>query len=686
LSETQNIKRQAIRQKQSNMNDKADLTNNNQSHVQNLTLGGLIVTLGIVYGDIGTSPLYVLRAIVAGLPELMEGFSLGALSCVFWTLTLQTTIKYVVITLRADNKGEGGIFSLYALLRKKKIKENGVEKKRMIPVMLAIIGASALIADGIITPSITVVSAVEGLKAFNSETQVLPIVFAIIAFLFLIQQFGTDFVGKSFGPIMFFWFLMLGVLGLINIMVYPAIIKAFSPHYAYRLLTAYPHGFLILGAVFLCTTGAEALYSDLGHCGLANIPSSWIYVKTCLILNYLGQGAWILMHVETITPEINPFFAMMPQKFLMIGIILSTMAAVIASQALISGSYTIFSEAILFNFWPKMRIKYPTNIKGQMYIPAVNWMLCVCCMFVIGYFQESAKMEAAYGLSITITMLMTTCLLSYYMRDNGISLPVVAFFFTVYLSIESSFLIANLFKFMHGGWLTVLLAGLIASVMYVWFEAREIKKKFTRFETIRKYYEIIEDMRNDTSIPKYSTNLVYLTRADRKTDVEYKIIYSLINKHPKRADIYWLVHVHILDDPHTSDYYVESLIPNLFFRIEFRIGFRVNPRINLFLRQVIQDMIKRNEVDITSRYESLKKHHVPGDFRFVLIDRIPNVDIDFSPFERLIMHVYGILKKISITEVKAFGLDTSNVTVEEVPMSVDIKFEKKLTRINPTEA
>jgi len=631
-----------------------------KGQISSISAGGLLVTLGIVFGDIGTSPLYVMRAIVAGADTISENFILGGLSCVFWTLTLQTTVKYIIITLRADNKGEGGIFSLFALIR----------KRAKWAYLFAIIGGCTLLADGIITPSITIVSAVEGLRNISPRIPILPIVIIIITGIFIIQRFGTRFIGGSFGPIMFLWFFMLGSLGLIQVLQYPSIIKALDPHYAYLFLVKFPHGFLLLGAVFLCTTGAEALYSDLGHVGLRNIRISWIYVKIALLLNYLGQGAWIINNADSISDGTNPFFAIMPSWFLIIGIILSTAAAIIASQALISGSYTLISEAISLNFWPKIKIKYPTNVKGQLYISSINWMLYFACLFVVIFFQESSNMQAAYGLSITITMLMTTILLSIYLYYKKVPVLFIVPFLAVYLTIEGAFLAANLHKFVSGGWFTILVGGILFMIMYVWFNGRKIKNRFIEFVRVDKYYDVIKDINLDASIPKYATNLVFLTKANRSTDIESKVIYSILNKQPKRADVYWLVHVDILDEPHILEYRITQLIPNLLIKIDFKIGFKVQPRVNLFFRQVIEEMAKNNEVDLLSRYDSLRKFGVMGDFRFVVIDRIQNFDFDFPANDQFIMDMYDILKRFGISEVRSLGLDTSNVSVETVPLSV----------------
>ncbi len=639
--------------------------------INKLSAAGLLITLGIVYGDIGTSPLYVLKAIIAGSSVLNEINIFGAISCVIWTLTLQSTVKYIIITLRADNKGEGGIFSLFALIR----------KRAKWAYIFAIIGGCSLLADGIITPSITVTSAIEGLRIFSSEVKVIPIVVIIISFLFFIQKFGAKFLGKSFGPMMFIWFLMLAVLGISQIITYPTIFHAFNPYYAYKFLTDNPNGFLLLGAVFLCTTGAEALYSDLGHCGIKNIRITWIFVKTALILNYLGQGAWILSNNEGLVRASNPFFAIMPSWFLITGIIISTIAAIIASQALISGSFTLISEAISLNFWPKIKIKYPTDVKGQMYISSINWMLYFSCLFVIFYFNgESSNMEAAYGLSITITMLMTTILLGAFLHHHHIPKYLVAIFLLVYLSIEGSFLIANLNKFIHGGWVSLFIASMLFVVMYIWFHGRRIKNSFIEFVNIDKHLEVLKSLHSDESIPKCSTNLVYITRADKKSEIESKILYSIFNKQPKRADVYWLVHVAIVDEPFEMSYKVNQLIPRILYRVDLNLGFKIQPRVNLYFKQVIQEMAMNNEIDISSHYHSLRHFNIKADFKFIIIDRIQNYDFDFAPFKQFVMDMYSFIKKFGISEVRSLGLDTSNVLIEQVPLIIDQKINAELVR------
>ena len=623
--------------------------------LKKLSLAGVLVTLGIVFGDIGTSPLYVMQAIVAAGPHTAD-FIIGAISCIIWTLTLQTTVKYVIITLRADNKGEGGILALFALLR----------QKRHSVYLLAMLGASALLADGVITPSITVLSAVEGLGSVYPGISIIPIVLVILAFLFLFQQFGTSFIGKSFGPIMVVWFSMLAIIGIHHISDYPAIFKAFNPYYAIKLLAENPTGILILGAVFLCTTGAEALYSDLGHCGVKNIRISWLFVKVSLILNYLGQGAWIIAQPEGTLP--NPFFATMPSWFIVPGVIIATAAAVIASQALISGSFTIISEAITLNFWPKVQVKYPTSIKGQLYIPSVNWLLFGACAIIVIGFQHSSNMEAAYGLSITLTMIMTTFLMFFYLRMRHVKSWLVWLFLSAYMVIEFTFLVANLHKFPAGGWLTILLASIIFFVMFVWNKARLTKKRFTEFIPICNFAEVLTDLRHDKEVPKSASNLVYITRAEHVGDVEAKILYSILNKQPKRADRYWLIRINISNEPFTKKYKVTAVIPGVLYRVDFYIGFKVNARVNRFFNHVVTELVNNKEISLISNYQSLQRHGINGDFKFIVIDRIPTVDIELTSFERFIMNTYDVLKKFSITSVKGYGLDTSNVTVEQVPL------------------
>lgn len=639
--------------------------------ISKLSFAGLLVTLGIVFGDIGTSPLYTVRAIVDNAKTFNELLVYGSLSCVFWTLTLQTTIKYVLITLNADNNGEGGIFSLFALIR----------RKSTWAAILTMIGGGALLADGVITPAITVTSSIEGLRLFNPDIPVIPIVLIIFAIIFFMQQFGTNFVGVAFGPMMVVWFVMLGILGFSQIILHPHILHALSPVYAIRFLGQYPGGFILLGAVFLCTTGAEALYSDLGHCGKANIRISWIFVKTTLVLNYFGQGAWLMMHY-TPGSDVTPFFAIMPKWFLLAGIIISTAASVIASQALISGSFTLISEAVSLNFWPKIKIINPTYVRGQVYLPFVNWSLFLMCSIVVLVFRESSNMEAAYGLAITITMIMTTLLLSYYLYQKGVDKRIAGLLLVVFLTIEGSFLISNLNKFQYGGWFTLMLAALYFLIMFSWYFGRKIKNRHISFSNLGNYLEQFKDLRKDQTVPKYATNLVYIIKANRQDQVESKVIYSIFNKQPKRADKYWLLHVDRVDEPNRFDYKVNHIIPGVLIRVDFHIGFKVDPKINLYFREIIEDLVQSGEIKLESGYDSLKKHGFPGDFKFVLIERIMLRDFKLTKTENFILALRSLVRHISIPEERALQLDSTNTIVELVPIIVNQPVE---TRISPVK-
>jgi KUP system potassium uptake protein len=641
-----------------------------------LTFGGLLITLGIIYGDIGTSPLYVMKAIL-GKHIIDADIVLGGISCVFWTLTLQTTIKYVLITLSADNHGEGGIFALYALVKKTKI------KWLIVP---AIIGGSALLADGIITPPISVSSAIEGIKTYYPSINTVPIVIAILFVLFTIQQFGTKLVGKFFAPMMLIWFTMLAVLGVIQIIHHPEVFKAINPYYAYRLLSIHPDGFFVLGFVFLCTTGAEALYSDMGHCGRKNIRISWIFVKSALVLNYFGQAAFLIHHegqtLQGLGGNGNPFYLIMPNWFQPIGIVIATLAAVIASQALISGSFTLINEAMRLNFWPKVKIKYPTEVKGQLYIPSINWLLFFGCVGIVLHFEESGKMEHAYGLAIVLCMIMTTILLNFYLIMKRVKLYFMVPLITIYLAIEISFLIANVTKFAEGGYVTLIIASVLILIMTIWFLAKKINKNYTKVIKIEDYKKVLMELSEDLSIPKYATHLVYMTNASRVDELEEKVIYSILQKRPKRADIYWFVHVNILTEPYKTQYKVTEIAKDDIYRVDFNLGFREPTKINLMFREVIRDMVKKGEVDITSRYESLNKNNIIGDFKFVLSEKFLSNDNDLRWHENIIMNSYFFIKKLSLSEERAFGLDSSSVKIEKFPMVLHAPENIGLTRVH----
>ena len=629
---------------------------------------GLLVALGIIFGDIGTSPLYVFNAII-GSKTVSEQLITGSLSCIIWTLTLQTTIKYVILTLKADNRGEGGIFSLYALVRR---------RKKWL-VLAAMIGGAALLADGMITPPISITSAIEGLRQIpsfsNIEQQtIVLIVLGIITIIFFLQQFGTASIGKLFGPIMLIWFLMLAVLGLLHFLDDWHIFKALNPYYAFDLLINYPKGFWILGAVFLCTTGAEALYSDLGHCGRGNIRVSWIFVKSCLIINYVGQGAWLLANYQGQgfdVSQLNAFYGIMPDGFRIIGIVIATAAAIIASQALISGSFTLISEAMRLNLWPKVKIRYPSEERGQVYIRAINFLLYFGCVAVVLYFQRSSRMEGAYGLAITLCMIATSILFANFLVLRRAKPILVYLYLAVYFTIEISFLTANLEKFPHGGYVASIVGGLLFFTMYIWYRARRIKNRYVEFVRLETYVSKIQELSMDKTIPKFGTHVVYLTSADNPREIEHKIIYSILNKKPKRADIYWFVHVDTMDDPYTCEYKVEHIIPNDIIRVDFKLGFRIQPRIHILFRQVVEALVMNREINISSKYETAdSKAKATGDFQFIVMEKYLSHDNELPFFERIVMNFYFMLKEISLSEEKGFGLDQSNVTVEKFPLIV----------------
>lgn len=641
------------------------------SHERRVTFLTLVMTMGIVFGDIGTSPLYVMKAIINVNPNYDADYIIGAISCVIWTLTLQTTLKYVVIALRADNKGEGGILALFSLLHNSRYKWL---------YFAAIIGAAALVADGVITPAITVTTAIEGLRTFNPSTPVLPIVLIIVTLIFILQYFGTKTIGRLFGPVMTLWFLMLGVVGIACFVQYPAVAKAFNPVYAVKLLVEYPGWFFVMGAVFLCTTGAEALYADLGHCGRKNITISWGFVKIMLVLNYLGQGAWILSQPAGQLASENPFYGTMPHWFLGTGIIMATLAAIIASQALLSGSFTLFSEAIGLNFFPRVRIKYPTTVKGQLFIPMVNIFLYAGCVFTVIMFGDSSHMEAAYGLAITITMLMTTVLLCAWMSLKGVQKWLIVIFGISFLSIEGMFLMANVTKFAHGGWYTMLITAIVFSLMFVWYRATKIRGKYIEWKDINDYLPVLRDVKQDKQIPLYASNVVYISHNTAGRLIESKLIYSILNKLPKRADHYWVIRIDYTDSPDTLEYDCEIIIPDTFYMITLHLGFRVKAQVNVYFRQIVEDLQRDGLVDITSSLPSLHRHGIAGNFRFVIIHRRFSADSSCSACDRALMKFYTWLNHIAISHEAALGLDTSSVVVENVPLIIKKGDVKRIKR------
>jgi len=646
----------------------------NQIHSKRITTASLLVALGIIYGDIGTSPLYVLKAIVGDKP-IDETLVFGGVSCIFWTLVLQTTVKYIWLTLKADNEGEGGIFSLYALVRR-------YSKKLVIPTIL---GATTLLADGIITPPITVTSAIEGLGMVTPNLSVLPIVIVILSLLFFFQRFGTQSVGKAFGPMMVVWFLMLFVVGFVWILHYPSIIKALNPYYGYLLLLKYPKGFWLLGAVFLATTGAEALYSDLGHCGRKNIRITWAYVKTCLVVNYLGQAAWLMHQGQTTLSGRNPFFEIIPQWFLLPGILIATAASIIASQALISGSYTLINEAMNLNFWPRIRVKQPTDLKGQIYIPSVNNILWFGCILMVLYFETSTNMEAAYGFSITVAMMMTTILLSYFLiYRKKWNIILVILILCLFSTVEVSFFIANVAKIKQR-WMFLFFELFIFLTMYGWYYSRKILNRLTNFVDLGKYATKIVELSEDDSISKFSTHLIYLTKANNRADIEKKIINSIFARKPKRADVYWFVHINRTEHPYTLSYDVTELIDDKLIKINLNVGFRVQPRTEFFFKRIVEELVSEQELNLHMRPDGSTKYNCEPDFKFIVIEKFLSVENEFALREGLLLNFYFFLKRFGQSDQKAFGLDKSDVDIELVPLVFNSIQKIELKRIKDSK-
>ena len=640
-----------------------------------LTFLGVIITIGIIFGDIGTSVLYVMKSFVNNTNTTMnENLVLGFVSLIFWVMTLQTTTKYVMIALKADNKGEGGVFSLFALIK---------NKTRRSVAFLAMLGGATLLADGIITPAITVTSAVEGLHDIMpsiNTNDVIVLVLIIFIFIFSFQRFGTKKIGSLFGPIMSLWFLSLLFWGIKSISTRPEILKAINPKYAYQLLINYPGVFILLGAVFLCVSGAEDLYVDLGHCGRENVRMAWFSVKVCLLANYFGQAAYLLS--TNYSAAKNPFFAIVPDSFIVFQVVLATLAAIIASQSLITGSFTLISEAIKLNLFPKLMIKYPTELKGQVYVSAVNIILFICSSCVVLFFRTSSNMEAAYGLSISITMFVTTLLLSIYLykvKNNKFFALIFLMFFGIE---ELLFLYANSLKFINGGYITVIIALLIFTIMFIWYKGTEIKERESQYLTVKNYTKQLLQLSMDKNIPKYATNLVYLTGAKQEEDVDYAVLYSILNKQPKRANVYFFVHINVLDEPYKREYKVTKFSDKKILKITFNLGFRESQRVNMFMRQVIADLLENKELELQpTKYNLRGKAETVGDFRFVLIEEVLGNSNGLSSFDNFIMGLRLKLKKITVTPEKWFGLDTSVITKEAVPLNVVQTKAKKLTRV-----
>lgn len=631
----------------------------NSSHTK-VSAGALLVTLGIVFGDIGTSPLYVMAAILGEnvvTPELV----LGGLSCIFWTITILATFKYIMLTLRADNHGEGGVLSLFSLI------------KRSSPhwtIYVAMVGCSALLADGMITPAISLTASVEGLKTLNEDVPVVPIVVVILAGLFTFQQFGTDKIGKWFGPVMLVWFSMLTFLGMIALMQNLEVLQALNPKYAYNILTSHRGAWVIVGAVFLCVTGAEAMYSDLGHVGKTNIRITWIFVKTALLINYFGQGAWALDTLQGQTLDgLNPFFELMPRWFVGTGVVIASLASVVASQALISGSFSLISEAVKLDAWFKVQIMYPSKARQQIFIPMINHILFVGAVFIVLYFQTSLAMEAVYGVAITITMLTTTLLLAFYLKKrlhwDWLRVGSITLLF---VSVECFFLSANVHKLWHGAGFTILLMVLFSLTMIIYYQAKHVMLRKKKFVDIHQYEDIITDVSNDKAIPKFATNIVYLTSSFSTHRMEKQILKSIYQKQPKRADAYWLLHFNETDVPFQQEYNFHEMVRGKLFRLDFNLGYKVKPNVRDMFTHALEDLSVKGIVDLSNKYESLKKHDVTADFLFIVMRNTFNLDADSPITEVFLLNAYSILQRIEESPEQYLGIDRNSLLVEYIAL------------------
>lgn len=643
-----------------------------------MTLAGILVALGVVYGDIGTSPMYTMSSLVAGnggLQNISTDFILGSISLIFWTLTIITTTKYVLIALRADNNGEGGIFALYTLVRKK-------AKWLLIPAM---IGGATFLSDGMMTPAVTVTTAIEGLKGLNINNHVLItnqktvvlVTIIILSCLFFIQRFGTEALGKAFGPIMLLWFTSLAVAGLYRLAGDWSFLRALNPYYAFQTLIspANKNGIFILGSIFLATTGAEALYSDMGHVGRNNIYGSWPYVKICLLINYLGQGVWLNQVKDLVSYQnmdtLNPFFEMVPAPFRLAMTIIATLAAIIASQALISGSYTLVSEATKLKLLPRLRMIYPTNFKGQLYIPAVNNIIWVLCIAIVIYFQNSERMAGAYGLVITITMLMTTILLNAWLlttkHNRFLSELIIVFF----LAIETVFLISNSVKFFEGGYVTFTIACILIMIMIIWQYGELLKNDNTfhrEYVSLLAYKRQLKKLSEDDTLPLYTTNLVYLTKIHEGYKVKKDILYSILDKRPKRAKVYWFVTVNVTDNPYTTEYSVDTFGTDYMVNVQLYLGFRMEQKVNFFLRQIVNEMMIKGELPRQPQtYTTIPDRNV-GDFSFVLIQEVLSPDTQLNNIKKSIIQARLWLQRYTVTPAIWFGLSYSDVVMERVPL------------------
>jgi KUP system potassium uptake protein len=648
---------------------------------QKLSFKGILVALGLVFGDIGTSPIYVFKALI-GTEQVSADLILGGLSCIFWTLLIITSFKYVYLALKADNHGEGGIFALYARVR---------HYRARWAIFPALIGCATLMADGVITPSISISAAVEGIHRISPDLPTMPIVLVIILALFLYQPFGSRIPGQFLGYIMFVWFAVIGSLGLAQIIDNPMIIKALNPAYAYNFVANYKGqltgigGFWLLGAVFLCTTGVEALYSDMGRCGKSNIRLTWLWVLPCLLLSYLGQGAWLLKYFSgaPLSAEVRSagiLFSMVPLEWVLPMVILAVVATIVVSQALITGIFTMVNEAIQLKLWFYMRTYHPNQMRGQVYMPEVNTFLMMGSLTAVLVFQKSENMVEAYGLAIIVDILMTSLLLLHFVHMRNHSFKHALLLGLIFVPLELVFFFTNLPKIIHGGWFTLLSAAVIFLAVLVFYWARQIRKRHTNFVPFEEQQPILLDLMKDETIPRYATNLVYFVLSDDPKLIDANVMYSICRKKPKRADIYWFIHVEIANSPYVKSYKVETLIEEKAFFVRLKFGFKIEHKVNKMFREIVHKMQMSSEVDEKSHYPSLRRYDLPADFKFMLLNSRISADDQLSSFDQFVVRAYRLLKKVSVPPTQNFGLELAHVEIETIPIKVAKSVEINLVR------
>lgn len=635
-----------------------------------ITLSGLIITIGIVFGDIGTSPLYVFQALTEGGKHLDKMTIYGGASCVFWLLMLIITLKYIVYALSADNKGEGGIFALFALLKKKKIKWI---------IFPTLIGCATLLADGFITPAISISSAVEGLTYIIPDINPKPYVLIIIAMLFFVQQFGTEKLGKTFGPIMVLWFGLLMYLGVINILKNPAILEAMHPKYALDLILNSPYVAAILGGVTLCITGAETIYSDLGHCGKRNIRISWVFILACLVVNYFGQAAICSLPGFELSKGETVFYQMVPEYMILFVVILATTASVIASQAVISGIFTLMNEAIKLRLWSNFKIKYPSEHKGQIYIPAINWFLMIGASGVVIVFSNSESMTASYGLAININMIMTSVLLGYLLIYRKPKLKIFYYLlFVGFMAIELKLFSGNITKLYTGGWFALMLSMIFFFFLFMYYEARKLRSRITEYVPMKRVTPLLEKVREDEGILYEATNIVYPTRSDSAKKLDSTVFHSLFKKKPRKAEVTWFVHLDITTEPWGVGYSVETIVPHHCYYVALHLGFKEEHRMEYMIRKIHQKLVEKGELEMKSVFESIGTTFDDLDFKFVIINTRVATTNKLTPYQLLVVKTYRLIKRFGLDSAEDFGLDRTNIVLEYVPINVGREFNKQI--------